>query len=100
MAIGGGTAAGAEAAARRLIDEGSDALVSFGLAGGLDPALRPGALIVPSAVIVDGVRHPTDPALSHMLGGTTVDVVLGAEAVAASVERKTPPARPNVCGGD
>ena len=47
VAIGGGAAAGAEAAARRLIDEGSDALVSFGLAGALDPALRPGALIVP-----------------------------------------------------
>ena len=51
MAIGGGTAAGADAAARRLIDEGCEALVSFGLAGGLDPALRPGALIVPTAVI-------------------------------------------------
>jgi adenosylhomocysteine nucleosidase len=88
VAIGGGTAAGAEAAARRLIDEGSDALVSFGLAGALDPALRPGALIVPSAVIVDGVLHPTDPALSQMLGGTTVDVVLGAEAVAATVKQK------------
>ena len=54
---------------RRLIDEGSDALVSFGLAGGLDPALRPGALIVPCAVIVDDVRYPADPGLSRMLGG-------------------------------
>jgi adenosylhomocysteine nucleosidase len=88
VAIGGGTAAGAEAAARRLIDEGTDALVSFGLAGALDPALRPGALIVPATVIVDGVCHPTDPELSYTLGGATGHALLGADAVAASVEEK------------
>jgi adenosylhomocysteine nucleosidase len=88
VAIGGGTTAGAQAAARRLIDEGSDALVSFGLAGALDPALRPGVLIVPSAVIVDGVSRSTDRELSHMLGGATVHVLLGADAVAASVAEK------------
>lgn len=88
VAIGGGAAVGAEAAARRLIDDGSDALVSFGLAGALDPALRPGALIVPAAVIVDEMYHPTDPELSLVLGGATVRAVLGADAVVASVEEK------------
>jgi len=88
VAIGGGTAVGAEAAARRLIDDGSDALVSFGLAGALDPALRPGALIVPAAVVVDGVCHRADPDLSHILGGATVRAVLGGDVVVASIEEK------------
>jgi adenosylhomocysteine nucleosidase len=88
VAVGGGTAAGADAAARRLADAGVEALVSFGLAGGLDPALRPGALIVPSAVIVAGVRHPTDPGLSCRLGGVTTHAVLCPEAIVATVEAK------------
>jgi adenosylhomocysteine nucleosidase len=88
VAIGGGTASGALEATRQLIDQGSDALISFGLAGGLDPALRPGELIVPSAVIVGDARYPTDPELSHMLGGATADAVLGGEAIAWSADEK------------
>jgi adenosylhomocysteine nucleosidase len=88
VAIGGGTASGAAAAANRLIEQGCTALVSFGLAGGLDPALRPGALIVASAVITGAVRYATDPDLSHMLGGATPHVMLGADAVVASAAEK------------
>ncbi len=88
VAIGGATAAGAQAAARRLIDEDIDALVSFGLAGGLDPALRPGTLIVPSEVIVGSTRHRTDPDLSRALGGATTHAVLGTAAIVASVAEK------------
>ena len=88
VAIGGGTAKGAEAAAQSLAEAGVAALVSFGLAGALDPALRAGALIVPSAVIVGGTCYPTDPGLSHLLGGATMHAVLGADAVAASVDEK------------
>jgi adenosylhomocysteine nucleosidase len=88
VAIGGGTASGAQAATRRMIDGDIDALVSFGLAGGLDPALRPGALIVPSDVIVGSTRHQTDQDLSRALGGATTHAVLGAEAIASSVEEK------------
>ncbi len=88
VAIGGGTALGALAAARTLIDEGCEALVSFGLAGGLDPALRPGAIVVPAAVIVDDERYATDPELSRMLGGVTMHVLVGADAVVASVGDK------------
>ncbi len=40
----------AEHAARRLLAQGCDALLSFGLAGGLAPALRPGALVNASKV--------------------------------------------------
>ena len=86
--IGGGTTAGAEAAVRRLIAKGATALLSFGLAGGLDPLLRPGTVLVPEAVLTKGLRIPTDAALSARLGGTTPHTLLGAEQVAASIGAK------------
>lgn len=49
----------AEALAARLVAEGATALVSFGLAGGLDPALRPGDLLLPDGVCFeDGTAIP------------------------------------------
>lgn len=88
VAVGGGTADGARAAARTLVDQGATALFSFGLAGGLDPALAAGALIVPGAVMVAGARLTADPELCRALGGPTVACLLGAEAIAASVADK------------
>jgi adenosylhomocysteine nucleosidase len=88
VAVGGGTSAGAKIAARSLANAGIDSLLSFGLAGGLDPALRPGTLIVASSVIAGGVQHPTDPWLSRVLGGTTPHVVLDAETIVPGVAAK------------
>jgi adenosylhomocysteine nucleosidase len=51
--VGGIGGEAARAAARRLLDSGACALVSWGLAGGLDPALEAGAVLVPFEV-VDG----------------------------------------------
>ncbi|MGH8261573.1 MAG: purine and other phosphorylase-like protein, family 1 [Steroidobacteraceae bacterium] len=48
---------GCEAAARgalALADAGCGALVSWGLAGGLDPALVPGTIVVPETVLFEG----------------------------------------------
>jgi adenosylhomocysteine nucleosidase len=44
----------------RLIADGAQGLVSFGLAGGLDPALSPGDLVLPREVLADGKRHSCD----------------------------------------
>jgi adenosylhomocysteine nucleosidase len=88
VAIGGGTAAGADTAARQLIEGGVRALVSMGLAGGLDPVLRPGTVIVPSAVIDGEHRYPTDPHLSQLLGGTTQHVLLAMQTIVASRAKK------------
>jgi adenosylhomocysteine nucleosidase len=56
----GGAAAGT--AARALIDAGASALVSWGMAGGLDPALNAGTICLPSTVVSrDGDTMATDP---------------------------------------
>ena len=52
----------AQAGALRLAEAGATALASFGTAGGLDPALRCGTVLVPSEVAVpDELTLPTDP---------------------------------------
>ncbi|MBV8703017.1 MAG: hypothetical protein JO118_04840 [Acetobacteraceae bacterium] len=88
VAVGGGTAAGAYAAARGLAGQGATALVSFGLAGGLDPALNAGALLVPEAILANGAIVPADPLIAAWLGGPTVRRLLGAESVAARASEK------------
>jgi adenosylhomocysteine nucleosidase len=85
---GGGTPAGAEAAARRLVGDGVTALVSFGLAGGLDPELRPGAVIVPSVVLSDGAAFRADAALAERFGGLTGHTLLAGLDVAADAATK------------
>lgn len=59
--IAGASAARAESAARGLLERGCGAILSFGVAGGLDPALEPGTIVIADAVVgADGRRHPTD----------------------------------------
>jgi adenosylhomocysteine nucleosidase len=50
LALTGIGLAAAAAGTRNLIACGATALMSFGLAGGLDPALRAGSILLPSAV--------------------------------------------------
>jgi adenosylhomocysteine nucleosidase len=85
---GGGTPTGAAQAAMRLIGQGATALVSFGLAGGLDPALRPGTIVVPSTVVFEGDARYPDAALAELFGGLTHHTVLGGSSVAADTEAK------------
>jgi adenosylhomocysteine nucleosidase len=86
---GGGTPAGAGDAARRLIEQGADALVSFGLAGGLDPALRPGAIVIPATILADGRLYSTDPGLAGRFGGSTGHRLLAGTSVAADAASKS-----------
>lgn len=59
IAVSGADPQRAEAAARRLLDEGATRLISVGVAGGLDPALRPGAVLIPDQVLcATGVYTP------------------------------------------
>jgi adenosylhomocysteine nucleosidase len=85
---GGGTAIGAEKAANRLIGEDVRALISFGVSGGLDPDLQPGALVVPIDVWADGERFKTDTAIVEALGGPTLGMVIGSSSAPASSTEK------------
>jgi adenosylhomocysteine nucleosidase len=58
---GGGDAARTAAAIARLIDEGAAGLVSFGICGGLDPALASGAVVLPRQIQAEsGGRYSAD----------------------------------------
>ena len=54
IASAGADAARARREAERLVANGAEALLSFGLAGGLDPPLAPGTIILASAVRLPG----------------------------------------------
>jgi nucleoside phosphorylase len=57
LAVSGIGRVAAEAAARALIEAGVSSLMTFGMAGGLDPALRAGSVVLPREVIAaDGTR--------------------------------------------
>jgi adenosylhomocysteine nucleosidase len=88
VAAGGGTAAGAARAAAKLIARGVGGLVSFGLAGGLDPALPAGAVIVPGAILLDEQAWPTDAALSARLGDDGAETLLAGSEVLATADAK------------
>ena len=62
VACAGADAGRAAILARGLVERGVGGLVSFGLAGGLDPALPPGTLLLPERVLLpDGGALAVDP---------------------------------------
>lgn len=56
----GGRVAKAETEARRLLAEGALGVLSFGIGGGLDPALASGALVIGTGVVADDAIIPCD----------------------------------------
>ncbi len=84
----------ASGAARALLAEGAEAMVSWGIAAGLDATLAPGDLVIPDAVLgADGRCRRPDPAwcarLRAALGGEGRGGVLAeAETVLASAGAK------------
>ncbi len=91
MTTGMGSSAASEGA-RALIAAGAKALASWGMAGGLDPSLRAGAILLPTEVAgPDGRVHPCDAGwrerLSTQLGARSGRLVSAAKSV-GSVEDK------------
>jgi len=76
-----------------MIREGADKLVSFGIAGALDPSLKPGDLILASAVhLPDGHRRPTDQKwlvhIAHHLPRARIADVAGSNTIVATAADK------------
>jgi adenosylhomocysteine nucleosidase len=88
VAAGGGWPEGAHRAALRLISQGAEALVSFGLAGGLSPDALPGALLVPAMVVEGEESYLCDPALMTFLGGSSGTKILAGTDIAATTAHK------------
>ena len=62
LAYSGPNAERARSTAERLLAGGAEALVSFGVCGGLDPEIRPGDLLLADKVIAETRVYETDPA--------------------------------------
>ena len=63
LALSGIGRAAASAAAQALVDAGVSALMSFGMAGGLDPQLEPGNVVIPCELLSsDGARYAASQA--------------------------------------
>jgi hopanoid-associated phosphorylase len=78
--------------AEELLDAGAAGLVSFGIAGGLAPSLRPGDLVVATGVMSNGRILDADPAwqsrLHALLPASLKGLVQGEIEIAATPERK------------
>ncbi len=86
---GGGGVTGAHDAAVMLCNLGVTALISFGLAGGLDPSLAPGTILRPRGVSSAGSRFAADPELLDVFGGANCETVLAGERVVCSAAEKS-----------
>jgi adenosylhomocysteine nucleosidase len=96
LAVSGMGGALAAAAARCLVDAGASALMSVGLAGGLDPCLGAGSVVVPSEVISrGGVRFSTSVEWRERLGAAIAKrqpvaagkLLTSATAIGAAVDK-------------
>src|ERR1044072_9023076 len=61
----------------RAMAAGCKGLISFGVAGGLAPGLKPGTCIIGSSVIDEGDERPTDERWSQRLRRIIPDTVYG-----------------------
>jgi adenosylhomocysteine nucleosidase len=97
VSVSGGSALRARAGAEELRAQGVVGLVSFGVAVGLAPVLRPGDVVVAESVVLPGGRSiPTDAAwraaLLQGLSGTALNVraarIAGGDELPASAVAK------------
>ena len=73
----GGDGRHLERSLARAMAAGCKGLISFGVAGGLAPGLKPGTCIIGSSVIDDGEERPTDARWSQRLRRIIPDTVYG-----------------------
>lgn len=87
-----GDSSRAESGARRLVEDGASALLSFGIAGGLDPESAAGDLIIGESVV--GVGRESDHDWRNAISGLLnhmrprVGTIVGCDRPVASVAEK------------
>jgi hopanoid-associated phosphorylase len=91
VACGGSNSERAYTLAKAMLADGAKGLVSFGIAGGLDPKLRPGDLVIASEVDDGTMVYEADPAWRHRLceGLSATEGVFygGADVVATPAQK-------------
>ena len=83
----------ARLAAKQLVDEGADLLLSWGSAGGLDPELETGQLILPSKLVTDSgeespVSEQIDTQFTNLMAKNT-QIILDSSLVSVEAALKT-----------
>jgi hopanoid-associated phosphorylase len=96
IAVAGASASRAETLAQALLAQGATALLSIGIAGGLDPALRPGLVILATEIVEPGgAKLPVDAAWRARVAAAIKSpqlreaAIAGADQMLAGVHQKT-----------
>jgi len=96
LALGGIGWAAATAAAQALVDAGVSALMTFGMAGGLDPRLTPGSVVIPCELLSsDGGRYAASrawreqvaAAISHLYAVTEGNLLTRTHAIETPADK-------------
>jgi hopanoid-associated phosphorylase len=77
---GGGDEARLAGLIEHAIDEGVRGIISFGIAGALQPGLMPGTLVVGASVVSEGQSYPANDRWANRLCASLPDAVRGAVA--------------------
>jgi hopanoid-associated phosphorylase len=93
VSVSGGQPARAEAGAKTLLAQGVSGLVSFGIAGGLNPGLKTGDLVIADQIVLPGGDRLDAAAdwvasLRKALPRAHVGAIAGADKIIARVEDK------------
>src|SRR5262245_11406438 len=88
----GGDGTNLAASITRAMAAGCGGLISFGVAGGLDPSLKPGACIIGSSVIDQDDTHTTDARwaqrLTRLIPGSIQGAIVGVSQPIANANAK------------
>jgi adenosylhomocysteine nucleosidase len=94
VGVSGANAARAEEIAHGFCDAGASAIISIGVSGGLDPALKPGDLVIGETVIADdGSEYASDRYLLSSIKdvmpiGAKTATLFGADEIIDSAQKK------------
>jgi adenosylhomocysteine nucleosidase len=91
--ICGGDGRNLAASLTRAMAAGCSGLISFGVAGGLSPNLKPGACVIGSSIIEEGDEHATDARWAHrltrLIPGSVQGSILGVhEPIAHAADKR------------